>query len=133
MKLKKIFTILISIVFLLGLMSTIGCRQADKVSYNLSAQADAFNVTRRLTAFNVRTDAVLFQMTGNFSLSIDPDGDLNVIGENEDGTYYKHFIRLANEVTYVVEDLGTNNVNKYRYQINFNPNMIRQVEPEIID
>lgn len=131
MKLKRIFSILISVVFLLGLMSTIGCRQADRVSYNLSAQADAFNVTRRLTAFNVRT--VLFQMIGNFSLDIDADGDLNVIGENEDGTYYKHFIRLANEVTYIVEDLGTNNVNKYRYQINFNPKMIRQVEPEIID
>lgn len=133
MKLKKIFTILISIVFLLGLMSTIGCRQADKISYNLSVQADSFNVTRRLTALNVRTDAVLFQMIGNFSLDIDIDGDLNIIGENEDGTYYKHFIRLAEEVTYIVEDLGTNNVNKYRYQINFNPKMIIQIEPKIID
>lgn len=36
-----------------------GCREADRVSYNVSKQADNFNVMRRITVFNTRTDKCL--------------------------------------------------------------------------
>ena len=88
---------------------------------------------RKLTVINVRTDSVLFQITGNFSVEKGSDGDLAVIGEDDNGKYYKHFICLADEITYVVEDLGSTGVNKYKYEINFNPNMILPVQPTIID
>lgn len=130
---KKIIILCITIILMLSLSMVIGCTQSDKVSYNLSAQADNFNVTRQLTAINVRTNDIIFEMTGNFSLQVDTDYDLNIIGENEDGTYYKHFIRLTPEVTYVVVDIGVNMINKYQFEINFNPAMIRQVAPAIID
>lgn len=127
----KKYTILVFIVLLLILL--VGCNQASKVSRNLSQEADNFNVARKLTVINVRTDTILFQITGNFSIEKESDGDLAVIGENDNGTYYKHFVCLADEITYIVEDLGRTGVNKYRYEINFNPRMIIPAEPTIID
>ena len=56
-----------------------------------------------------------------------------MIGENDDGTYYKHFVHLSSDITYIVEDMGTTGTNKYRYQINFNPRMIMPVEGVVID
>jgi hypothetical protein len=119
---------------LAAIVFSYGCqRQANKVSYNLSLEADNFNVARKLTVINQRTDTILFQMTGNFSIQKEPDGDLAVVGENENGTYYKHFVWLSSEITYIVEDLGTTGVNKYHYTINFNPKMIIPIEIETID
>jgi outer membrane lipoprotein-sorting protein len=127
---KKLLAVLLIVTMSFVL---VGCTQADRVSNNLSQQADNFNVARKLTVINVRTDTVLFQMTGNFSIEKESDGDLAVIGENDNGTYYKHFVCLADEITYVVEDLGTTTVSKHHYEINFNPEMIMPVEPVVID
>lgn len=113
-------------------ISLSGCRQSSKVSRNLSLEADNFNVTRKLTVINQRTDTLLFTMTGNFSVQ-KSSGDLDIVGENEDGTYYKHFIYLSDEITYIVEDLGKSTVSKYKYEINFNPNMIIPFEGVIVD
>lgn len=110
-----------------------GFRQARRVSHNLSLRADAFNVVRKLTVINQRTDTVLFQMTGNFSLQNEGHNELAVIGENPDGRYYKHFISLSSEISYVVEDLGGVEVSKHKYEINFNPKMILPAKPLIID
>lgn len=109
------------------------CRQADKVSRNLSQEADNFNVLRQLTVINVRTDKIQFQMTGNFSIKNEGNSELSVIGENVDGTYYKHFVYLTDWVIYVVEDLGKTVVNKYKYEINFNPDMLIPAEIVTID
>jgi len=130
---KLAVVITLVLIVLLG-----GCwRQANRVSRNLSLEADNFNVARKLTVVNARAEdgneAVLFQMMGNFSINVDGDGDLNVVGENDDGTYYKHFVHLSRDITYVIEDMGTTGTNKYRYQINFNPRMIVPAEPVVID
>lgn len=63
------------------------------------------------------------------------DNQLEIIVENEDSTYVKHFIGLSDNVTYVVEDLnlGENEVSKYKYTLNFNPNMWLLVEVDTID
>ncbi|MDF2611456.1 MAG: hypothetical protein K0R92_2930 [Lachnospiraceae bacterium] len=124
--------LLILVVMMIGFT---GCeeRQSDVVSYNLSLEADNFNVARRLTVINQRTDTVLFQIQGNFSIEKESDGDLAVIGENQNGTYYKHFVCLSSEITYIVEDLGTTGTDKYNYQINFNPRMILPVEITTVD
>jgi len=131
---KYVFTVVAIALILVGIMVImVGCRQADKVSRNLSLEADNFNVARKLTVINQRTDTILFQMTGNFSIQKEDDGDLAVIGENEDGTYYKHFIYLSSEISYIVEDLGKTGVNKHKYSINFNPKMLVPVEVKTVD
>ena len=102
-----------------------GCdaREADDVSYNLSVQADNFNVVRQITVINSRSDDVLFQMTGKLSLQNEGNKKLAVIVEDEDGVYHKHFIYLNEWTTYVVEDLGGADVSKYHYTLNYNPKM----------
>ena len=126
----RIIAIVISMVMMFGLTS---CRQADRISHNLSLEADSFNIARKLTVINQRTDTILFQMQGNFSVQKESDGDLAVVGENDDGNYYKHFIYLSNEITYIVEDLGSTSANKYKYEINFNPKMIIPFDVTTID
>lgn len=59
--------------------------------------------------------------------------ELAVIGENPNGTYYKHFVCLSRDITYIVQDLGTTTVNKHKFEINFNPKMIVPVQPAIVD
>lgn len=130
-KLKRI--ILVCLVVMIFSLSGCTGRQSTRVSRNLSLEADNFNVVRKLSVINQRTDTLLFQMIGNFSIDIDSDGDLNIIGENDDGTYYKHFVSLSSEIAYIVEDLGKTSVNKRRYEINFNPDMIMPFEVVNID
>ncbi len=127
---KKILAL---IVLIIGIMVT-GCSQADKVSYNLSKEADNFNVVRQLTVINCIEGDVLFQMTGKMSITADTsDNQLEVIVENEDGNYKKHFIGLSDNVTYVVEDMDITNVSKYKYTLNYNPKMWIPVNVKNID
>lgn len=102
-----------------------GCeREAERVSYNLSLQADNFNDVRQITVINCLQGDVLFQMTGKMSITADvEDNQLEVIVEDENGEYKKHFIGLSDNVTYVVEDITSGDVSKYHYTLNFNPNM----------
>ena len=111
-----------------------GCSEAERVSSNLSKQADNFNVIRQLTVINCIEGDVLFQMTGKMSITADTtDNQLEVIVEDENGTYKKHFIGLSDNVTYVVEDISTNNVSKYKYTLNYNPKMWIPVDVKTID
>lgn len=112
-----------------------GCSEAARVNSNLTQQADNFNVVRQLTVINCIGGDVLFQMTGKMSITADTaDNQLEIIVE-DGGTYVKHFIGLSDNVTYVVEDLnlGANDVSKYRYTLNFNPNMWIPVEFDTVD
>jgi len=117
------------------IISFTGCTQSEKVSYNLSKEADNFNIVRQLTVMNCIKGDVLFQMTGKMSITADTeDNQLEIIVE-DDGTYVKHFVGLSDNVTYVVEDLnlGENDVNNYRYTLNFNPNMWLPYDAKKID
>lgn len=98
--------------------------EADRVSYNLSQQADNFNDVRQITVINCLQGDVLFQMTGKMSITADPaDNQLEILVEDENGEYKKHFIGLSDNVTYVVEDVTAGEVNQYKYTLNFNPKM----------
>lgn len=130
---KRILNMVGMFVLLLFLA---GCSEVDRVSYNLSKEADNFNIVRQLTVINCIEGDVLFQMTGRMSIKADTaDNQLEIIVENEDGTYVKHFVGLSDNVSYVVEDLnlGANEVEKYKYTLNFNPKMWIPVEIETID
>lgn len=126
----SLFIVLVGCLFMLT-----GCEsEAEKVSYNLSQEADNFNVVRQLTVINCIEGDVLFQMTGKMSITADTeDNQLEVIVEDEDGSYKKHYIGLSDNVTYVLEDLGENIVSKYKYTLNYNPKMWIPVEVQTID
>lgn len=128
---KKILAILLS-VSLVSMLS--GCSEASKVSHNLSLEADNFNDIRQVTVINCLQGDVLFQMTGKMSITADTaDNQLEVVVEDENGEYKKHFIGLSDNVTYVVEDITAGEVSKYKYTLNFNPEMWIPVEADVID
>lgn len=132
---KRKITLLMCVAATMVLFLT-GCSEAERVSYNLSQEADNFNVVRQLTVINCIEGDVLFQMTGKMSITADTeDNQLEIIVENEDETYVKHFVGLSDNVTYVVEDLnlGENEVEKYKYTLNFNPDMWIPAEADVID
>ena len=133
---KKSRIILALLSVLLTVTVLTGCEtEAQRVSYNLSQQADNFNIVRQLTVINCIEGDVLFQMTGKMSITADTaDNQLEIIVE-DNGTYVKHFVGLSDNVTYVVEDLnlGANEVSKYKYTLNFNPKMWIPYDVETID
>lgn len=122
------------VMVLLMAVCFVGCSQASRVSHNLSQQADNFNNVRQLTVINCLQGDILFQMTGKMSITADTtDNQLEVVVEDENGNYKKHFIGLSDNVTYVVEDITGKNVDKYKYTLNFNPSMWWPVGADIID
>lgn len=131
--LKKILALGIGVVMTSAL--TVGCtQQSDRVSENISKQADNFNVIRQITVINCIQGDVLFQMTGKMSLKVDSaENQLEVTVENENGSYKKHFIGLSDNVTYTVEDVTDNYVDNYHYTLNFNPSMWIPFGIETID
>lgn len=116
---------IIKALALATLLTTTGCTQADKVRYNITEDADSFNITRRITVFNTRTDKVLMQMTGVMSIKTDSDTkELNVLVKDGE-TYYKHIIYLNDDTTYVMEDVGGADVSRSAYEIHFLPEVLQ--------
>ena len=119
-KQKKIIATIIIVGMLL-----MGCTEADKVSSNVSQEADNFNVIRRLTVLNARSDKPMFELIGAFSITVDSaDNQLEVICETGKNEYKKHFIALNEWTMYVVEEVSGAEVDKYRYEVNFLPESI---------
>ena len=115
---------IIKALALATLLVTTGCTQADTVRHNITENADSFNVTRRITVFNTRTDKVLMQMTGVMSIKTDSGTkELNVLVKDGE-TYYKHLIYLNDDTTYVMEDVGGADVSRSAYEIHFLPEVL---------
>ena len=134
MKKNVVATVLFVMAIVLivaGLFS--GCTQSEKVSHNISQQADAFNVQRKITVMNARTDTIMLELTGTFALQNSGANELEVICEVEDGVYQKHFIYLNEYTMYVVEDISNTNVSKYYYELNILPYVGLQVVPGVVD
>lgn len=126
----------LTVLVIMMCVTLMACQtEADKVNYNLTLEADNFNVVRQITVINCIEGDVIFQMSGKMSINADvADNQLEVTVE-DNGKYVKHFIGLSDNVTYVVEDLnlGANDVAKYRYTLNFNPDMWIPVEVKTVD
>jgi hypothetical protein len=115
---------IIKALALATLLVITGCTQADTVRHNLTEDADSFNITRRITVFNTRTDKVLMQMTGVMSIKTDSGTkELNVLVKDGE-TYYKHLIYLNDDTTYVMEDIGGADVSRSAYEIHFLPEVL---------
>ena len=64
---KKTSRIILMIMLVILSLTLVGCREAERVSHNVSQEADNFNVIRRLTVINARTDKPMFELIGAFS------------------------------------------------------------------
>lgn len=118
---KKLFAMVAVVMALMFSMT--GCvDEATVVSYNVSKEADNFNVVRRLTVINTRTDKCLLQMTGKISIE-DVENGIAVLVEVDraKGLYQKHWVYLNPNTMYTVEDLNGVSVSKYAYELEFMP------------
>lgn len=120
-KMKKYVAVLLVVLTLTGCGT-----EASQVSYNVSKEADNFNVVRRLAVINTMTGDPLFEMIGQFSIEVNAEQNkLSVIVEVEDGVYKKHIIGLNNATTmFVVEDIDGSDVSKFKYEVNYMPEKI---------
>lgn len=118
---KKIFAIILLSVLAVLLSA---CTQADIVQHNLRREAEDFNVRRRITVLNTRTDKAMMQITGLLSIDTDDDGDLNITIQKAPGEFVLNYAHLSNDTTYMVEQIETMEVNKYQYEIIFYPKQL---------
>lgn len=123
---KKIVAILL--VSMLLVFST-GCTEADHVSVNVSKEADNFNVVRRLTVVNCRSDKVILQMIGRISIQ-DVSNGIAVLVEidRERQIYQKHYVYLNDWTMYTVEDVSGVSVSAYDYELEFMPKSIVDIK-----
>lgn len=117
---KKKIGMLMTMALLICLVLT-GCTEVDQVSSNISKEADNFNVTRKLTVLNARTDTILLELTGTFALKNNSNNELEIIIETAERKHQKDYVYLNDYTMYVVEDISGSSVDKYHYEINFLP------------
>lgn len=118
---KKAISIIIAMAIIA--ITFTSCRESGKVSYNVSQEADNFNVIRRLVVLNARTDKPMFEMIGAFSFTLEGNRIVAIVqtGENE---FKKHSVGLNEWTLWSIEDISGASVDKYRYEVNFLPEMI---------
>ena len=114
---KKIIAILLVMVCMAGVLT--GCTAADDVNYNLSQAADNFEVVRKITVYNARTDMIVMEMEGLMSLSNNSTSELVVTCKTGEDEYKKNYVYLNDYVIYVVEDITGTVTDPYHYKIHF--------------
>ena len=114
---KKIVALILAVICLCTCL--VGCTEADNVNHNLSQAADNFQVTRKITVYNARTDLIIMEMEGNMSLSNNTTNELVVTCMTGPNEYKKNYIYLNEYVIYVVEDITGTVTDPYHYKIHF--------------
>lgn len=125
---KKIISLILIGILVLTLT---GCTSAETVSHNISRESDEFKIKRRITFINLRTGDYLFTMIGKCSIqggSSSINSELEVVCRIGEDKYQKHMLYLAEETTYVVEQLEDVDVSKYDYEFIFRPEAIIPIE-----
>jgi len=116
----------ITLALVVGATGLAGCTSnADKVSDNLSKEAEKFQIVRRIVGVNGITDKVEFEVTGRCSLEY---GDtmkdtLDVICKDSDG-YKKHYITKSDNLFVITTQIEAANVSEYRTKIILKPENI---------
>ena len=114
---KKVIAILLVMVCLVGVVT--GCSAASDVNHNLSQAADNFEVFRKITVYNARTDMIILEMEGLMSLSNNATSELVVTCKVGENAYKKNYVYLNEYVIYVVEDITGTVTDPYHYKIHF--------------
>lgn len=103
------------------MMMLAGCREASRANWKNGWKADSFDCQRRIVVYNARTDSVVMVAEGCFSLSNNADGELVVTAKTGEGEYRNVFVRLNENVIYVVEEIDGKD--KYHYKLEFREEM----------
>ena len=116
---KRTLTIILAIILVLGCAMLTACTEADNINHNLSQSADNFEVVRKITVYNARTDLIIMEMEGYMSLSNNSTNELVVTCKTGAKEYKKNYVYLNEYVIYVVEDITSTITDPYHYKIHF--------------
>ena len=114
---KKIISLILITVILTIFLA--GCTAADNVNHNLSQAADNFQVLRKITVYNARTDLIVMEMEGYMSLSNSVTNELIVTCKTGANEYKKNYVYLNEYVIYVVEDITGTTTDPDHYKVHF--------------
>ncbi len=118
--------VIAAVLIAVAMLTLAGCRQSERVSWNVSQEADNFNVVRRVAVINTVDGKPLFEAIGRISIDSETENKLVIIAEVAKGKYKKHIIGLNTATTmYVVEDINGADVSEYAYEMNYNPKQFR--------
>jgi hypothetical protein len=116
---KKIATV--SALALAGTLALTGCTpESQVVSENISKEADSFNVQRKITVLNTRTDKFMFYAEGRCSVERD-NGWLIAVCRHSADQYRKHLIGPATDAFPMVEQLAPIDASRYHTLIVMKP------------
>ena len=114
---KKTIAIILTLICIVGCFAS--CTAASNVNHNLSQAADNFQVVRKITVYNARTDMIVMEMEGIMSLSNNTTSELVVTCQTGPQEYKKNYVYLNEYVIYVVEDITGTVTNPYHYKVHF--------------
>lgn len=109
--------------FMVASIATIslsGCSEAERKSTEISREADEFKTPRKLTIINTRTDKIILEFIGTFSVH-SSSGAIDILCAVGNDKYEKHFFTLNEWTIYVVEDISSNGGDLYFRQITYYP------------
>lgn len=122
---KKLYKTFLAVVMMFVMMLCIcSCSTANTVNYNLSKEADEFNVYRRITVTNARTDMIMLQAEGYMALSNNSANELVVTFKTGENQYYKDYIYLNDWTCYVMEQVEPKSTDRYHYELVFYPDRL---------
>jgi hypothetical protein len=116
---KNMKKIVCVVMLMVCLFSFASCRAADTVNHNLSQAADNFQVARKITVYNARTDLIVMEMEGYMSISNNSSSELVVTCKTGASEYKKNYVYLNEYVIYVVEDITGTPTDPYHYKVHF--------------
>lgn len=125
---KKKILCAIAVLILSASVLTSCDTDADKVNYNLNKQADRFEVERRVTVYNARTDTVILQVEGYLSLSNNDSGELVITCKTGSGTYKKNYVYLTENTLYCMEDITGTHTDPYHYKWYWHTSILPDIE-----
>lgn len=120
---RKFMTIGVScMLFICAIMCfcMTGCSEATRQSSIISREADNFQKPRKLTIINTRTDKIVVELIGTFSVQ-HSEGELDILCAIGDDKYTKDFFDLNEWTIYSVEDCTTDDVKLYDRVIKYYP------------
>jgi len=101
------------------------CSEANIASDNLSKEADYFKINRRIVFYNWITNEYMLTIEWFCSLwNYDKTWQLSVTCKVWPDEYKKHFLWLSDNITYLVEQIESKNVNVNHYKVIFRPSTI---------
>ena len=126
---KRIIALILVIITVCAILT--GCSEADKVNANISKQANYFEIERKITVYNARTDKIILEAEGYMSISNNSKNELVVTCKIGPNTYKKNYVYLNEYTMYVVEDITGTHTDPYHYKMYFHTEFPITVETRL--